>query len=92
MSRRKKRKRQNWVPLAVVIAVLALALWLLLANFVFVVRDVQVVGAGEIPEADVRHLSGIRLGYLCAGEGTIRALEARMLPWSLSSPAAHSSL
>ena len=62
MSRRKKRKRQNWVPLAVVIAVLALALWLLLANVVFVVRDVQVVGAGEIPEADVRHLSGIRLG------------------------------
>lgn len=62
MSNRKRRKRQSWIPWAVSIAVLALALWLLLVNMVFVVRDVQIVGAGEIPEADVRRLSGIRLG------------------------------
>lgn len=59
--RRKKRRSPvgYWLVAA---AALALALWLLLANAVFVVRDVQIEGAGEVPEADVRHLSGIRLG------------------------------
>ena len=59
---RRERKRNPVVPRIAAVAVLGIALWLLLANVVFVVRDVQVVGAGEIPEADVRHLSGIRLG------------------------------
>lgn len=59
--RRKKRTRPLTPWVAAVIA-FAVAMWLLLANVVFVVRDVQVVGAGEVPEADVRHLSGIRLG------------------------------
>ena len=59
---RRKKKRNPIVPWIAAVAVLALAVWLLLANVVFVVRDVQVVGAGEVPEADVRHLSGIRFG------------------------------
>jgi len=60
MSRRKK-KQSPW-PLIAAIVVLGGALWLLLANAVFVVRDVQVDGAGDIPAADVLRLSGIRLG------------------------------
>ena len=62
MSRKRKSARRSVAAWAAAIGVLALALWLLLTNAVFVVRDVQIVGAGEIPEADVRHLSGIRLG------------------------------
>lgn len=61
-KRRKSARRPAWLPWAASIAILALALWLLLTNVVFVVREVQVIGAGEIPEADVRRLSGIRLG------------------------------
>ncbi len=59
---RRERKRNPVVPWIATVAVLGIALWLLLANVVFVVRDVQIVGAGEVPETDVRHLSGIRLG------------------------------
>ncbi|MBR3272436.1 MAG: cell division protein FtsQ/DivIB [Clostridia bacterium] len=59
---RKKRKRQSILPWLVAIAVLGVALWLLLARVVFVVRGVQVDGAGEIPAGDVMRLSGIRLG------------------------------
>ena len=59
---RRRKKKSPVLPLIAVAVVLAGALWLLLANAVFVVRDIQVVGAGDIPEADVRHLSGIRLG------------------------------
>ena len=59
--RRKKRAGKSIAPLAVSIAVFVLAL-LLFTNVLFVVRDVQVIGAGEVPESDVRHMSGIRLG------------------------------
>lgn len=58
---RRKKKQSPW-PLLAAIAVLGVALWLLLANVVFVVRGVQVEGAGEIPASDVLRLSGIRLG------------------------------
>ena len=58
----RKRKRRSVIPWLVLTAAAALAVWLLLANVVFVVRDIQVVGAGSIPEADVRKLSGIQLG------------------------------
>jgi len=58
---RRKKKQSPW-PLIVAIAVLGIALWLLLARVVFVVRDVRVEGAGEIPTSDVLRLSGIRLG------------------------------
>lgn len=61
MSRRKKKHQSPW-PLLAAIAVLGIALWLLLARVVFVVREVQVEGAGEIPVADVLRLSKIRLG------------------------------
>ena len=61
MAKRKKKNRTNLAPWVAAFAVLAVAL-LLLAHMVFVVREVQVVGAGEVPEADVRRLSGIRLG------------------------------
>ena len=45
---RKKKKKQSIVPLLAIVAALGVALWLLLANVVFVVRGVQVNGAGEI--------------------------------------------
>lgn len=60
--RRKKRKRQSIWPRLAAVAVLALALWLLLTNVVFVIRNVLIDGAGEIPPEDVLRLSGIRLG------------------------------
>lgn len=60
--RGRKRKRQSIWPRLAAAAVLALALWLLLANVVFVIRNVLVDGAGEIPPEEVLRLSGIRLG------------------------------
>ena len=59
---RKKRRRRSALPWIAAIAVLGAALWVLLVNVVFVVRDVQVAGSGEIPEAEVRRMSGIQLG------------------------------
>lgn len=58
----RKRRRRSALPWLASAAVLAALIWVLLANVVFVVRDVRVSGAGEVPEADVRRLSGIRLG------------------------------
>lgn len=59
---RNRRKRQPMGPWIAAIAVLVAALWILLANVVFVVRNVRVVGAGDLSDAEVVHLSGIRLG------------------------------
>ena len=42
--------------------VVVLVLWLALTNYVFLVRNVEVVGADDVPVADVVRLSGIRLG------------------------------
>lgn len=61
-KKRKRSVRSRALPWIAAAAVVLVALWLLLTNAVFVVRDVQVVGAGEVPESNVRHLSGIRLG------------------------------
>jgi len=61
MSRRKKKRQSPW-PLLAAIAVLGIALWLLLPRAVFVVRGVQVEGAGQIPASDVLRLCEIRLG------------------------------
>ena len=58
---RRKKKQSPW-PLLIAIAVLGVALWVLLARMVFVVRGVQVEGAGQIPASDVLRLSEIRLG------------------------------
>ena len=41
---------------------LAVALWILLSNVVLVVREVRVVGAGELSDSEVVRLSGIHLG------------------------------
>ena len=59
---RRKRKRYPIVSTLAAVAVLAVAVWLLLANVVFVVRNVRVEGAGEVPETDVLHLASIRFG------------------------------
>ncbi len=61
-KKRKRSARSRALPWIAAAGVVLVALWLLLTNAVFVVRDVQVVGSGEIPESDVRRLSGIRLG------------------------------
>lgn len=61
-KRRKKKKRRSILPWVVSIAVLALALTVLLVNVVFVVRRVDVVGAGSLSDAEVLRLSGIQLG------------------------------
>ncbi|MBQ3425089.1 MAG: FtsQ-type POTRA domain-containing protein [Clostridia bacterium] len=61
------------------LAVLAAALWLLLAQVVFVVRDVQVEGAGEVPVADVQRLSGIHPGM------RMRAVDARKVQTDVES-------
>ena len=42
--------------------VAALVLWLLAANYIFVIRNVEVFGSGAIPAAEVVRLSGVRLG------------------------------
>ena len=39
-----------------------LALWLTLTNYVFVVRNVEVIGAGSVPAEEVVRACGIRLG------------------------------
>ena len=49
-------ERRWQLPVAV------LLVWLLLTNYVFLIRNVQVVGAGDMSEADVVRLSGIPLG------------------------------
>ena len=58
----RKKKKQNIGPWIAAVAVLAAALWILLANVVLVVREVRVVGAGELSDSEVVRLSGIRLG------------------------------
>ena len=60
-SNRRRVKRRGWRWL-VALPLLALALWLLLSNYVFIIRNVEVLGSGDIPAADVVRLSGIRLG------------------------------
>ena len=59
---RKRRKRRSIGPWLAAIALLALAVWLLVANLVFVVREVQVAGSGDVPAQEVVRMSGIRLG------------------------------
>lgn len=40
----------------------ALIVWLFLTHYVFLIRDVEVLGAGDMPVTDVVRLSGIPLG------------------------------
>lgn len=72
---RNKRRKNNILPRLAAVAAAGLALWLLLTNVVFVVRNVQVEGAGEIPAEDVLRLSGIRLG---SSMGRVKADDVRL--------------
>ena len=58
----RKGKRKTVGPWIAAVAALAVALWILLANVVLVVRDVRVVGAGDLADSEVVRLAGIRLG------------------------------
>ena len=72
---RNKRRKNSILPRLAAVAAAGLALWLLLTNVVFVVRNVQVEGAGEIPAEDVLRLSGIRLG---SSMGRVKADDVRL--------------
>ena len=62
-ARRPAPKRRRHVGrLLLAVPVIALLIWFLLTHYVFLIRNVQVVGAGDMPEADVVRLSGIPLG------------------------------
>ena len=62
---RRRRRRQRdprgklWIP---VLLIALLALWLTLTNYVFVVRNVEVVGTESLSADAVVRASGIRLG------------------------------
>ena len=58
----RKRRRGSVGPWLASVALLAVAVALVLWNIVFVVRDVAVVGSGEISAQEVARMSGIRLG------------------------------
>lgn len=60
-ERRRPRRKGAWKRL-LLIPVAALLLWLALNRWVFVIRGVDISGAGDIPAADVVRLSGIPLG------------------------------
>ena len=59
---RKLRGKRDVRITAVVALALMLAAWLLLANFVFVVRRVEVRGNEKVPAEDVIRVSGLPLG------------------------------
>ncbi len=60
--RKVKRKRRGFSPWLLAIPVLLLILWVILSNHVFVVRNVEVVGAESMETDAVIRASGIRLG------------------------------
>ena len=62
MAKRYGRQQGQALPLALSLLALALALALLLFNVVFVVRGVEIVGAGDLSDQEVLRMSGIRLG------------------------------
>ncbi|MBR1559284.1 MAG: FtsQ-type POTRA domain-containing protein [Clostridia bacterium] len=67
---RRRRRRQRdprgklWIP---VLLIALLALWLTLTNYVFVVRNVEVVGTESLSADAVVRASGIRLGSKLSG-------------------------
>ena len=73
---RKRKKRRSIGPWLAAIALLALAVWLLVANLVFVVREVQVEGCGDIPAQEVVRMSGIRLGSRMRAVDAARVADA----------------
>ena len=79
MARKRRKGRRPALPWVAAALAFALAVALLLLNVVFVVREVRVIGAGEVPEDDIRRLSGIRLG------ARIGALDAEAIRQSVES-------
>lgn len=73
---RRRRRALKWL---LAIPVAALAIWLILTHYVFLIRDVEVVGAGDISASDVVRLSGIPLG------GRMNALDSTTLRNNLES-------
>ena len=55
------RRRRNLKGL-LILPVIALVLWFVLTHYVFLIRNVEVVGAGDVSTSDVVRLSGIPLG------------------------------
>lgn len=56
----------------------ALVVWLVLTNYVFLIRDVEVVGAGDVSTADVVRLSGIPLGGRLLGDVDAAAIRTKV--------------
>ena len=56
---RRNRRKPVWLLALPVAAVL---IWFVLTHYVFLIRNVEVVGAGDMPVVDVVRLSGIPLG------------------------------
>ena len=61
-KKRNQSLKRNALPWIASVAVLTVALWILLSNVVLVVREVRVVGAGDLSDSEVVRLSGIHLG------------------------------
>ena len=56
---RRQRRGKKWL---LAIPVAALVIWFVLTHYFFLIRNVEVVGAGDVPVSDVVRLSGIPLG------------------------------
>ena len=61
MVGRKRNSRQGLIFVVLIVA-LGIAVWLLLVNCVFVVREVDVEGNATLPAEDVIRLSNVKLG------------------------------
>ena len=58
----KRRRRKNILPAVILAAILAIAVYLLLDNYVFVVRDIEVIGAQTMGAEDVIRLAQLPIG------------------------------
>ncbi len=58
----KRRRRKNFLPAVILVAILAIAVYLLLDNYVFVVRDIEVIGAQTMGAEDVIRLAQLPIG------------------------------
>ena len=76
--RRPARRRRNFKWL-LALPVVAVILWFVLTHYVFLIRNVDVVGAGDMPVAEVVRLSGIPLG------GRLNAVDVQAVQNSVES-------
>lgn len=82
MAGRKRKRRRGGRLWMALVPVIAAAVALFLVNRVFVVRGVEVSGAGSVPAQDVVRLSGIRLG------GRLNALDRETIALNVESTGA----